>query len=80
MMAYIVFHAGVQAQNYKKILYMANLPKDPFMLLSMVNMWLRDGGENLDGMCATRGIDRADLEKRLAEAGFEYIPASNQFR
>lgn len=59
---------------------MANLPNDPFMLMSMINMRLRDNGETLDELCASEDIDRADLEKRLSEAGFEYLPEVNQFR
>ncbi len=56
------------------------IPSDPFMLLSIVNMKLRDDGISLDELCATLGIERADLEHRLGEAGFEYMPEVNQFR
>lgn len=57
-----------------------SLPQDPFMLYSMVNMKLRDQYASLDELCASEDIDRADLEKRLAEAGFEYDASVNQFR
>lgn len=57
-----------------------NLPNDPVMLYSAINMKLRDDYPSLDALCADMGVDRADLERRLAEAGFEYNPASNQFR
>ncbi|MDE6395035.1 MAG: DUF4250 domain-containing protein [Duncaniella sp.] len=57
-----------------------SLPQDPFMLYSMVNMKLRDQYPSLDELCAAEDIDRADLEKRLAEAGFEYDASVNQFR
>lgn len=56
------------------------LPQDPFMLYSMVNMKLRDQYPSLDELCAAEDIDRPDLEKRLADAGFEYEPSANQFR
>ena len=59
---------------------MANLPSDPFMLLSLVNMRLRDQYSSLDDFCDAEGIGRDDLTKRLAEAGFEYMPEINQFR
>ena len=52
------------------------LPKDPFMLLSVVNTKLRDCYADLEDM----GIDRAALERQLAAAGFEYMPEINQFR
>lgn len=59
---------------------MPNLPHDPTMLMSLVNMRLRDSGKTLDEFCADEAIDRMDLERRLSEAGFEYLPEVNQFR
>lgn len=57
------------------------IPKDPNILVSMVNMKLRDGVyETLSDMCASLGIDEGDLTARLKEAGFEYNPATRQFR
>ncbi len=56
------------------------LPKDPFMLLSVVNAKLRDCYADLDALCEDMGIDRAALERELAAAGFEYMPEINQFR
>ncbi len=50
------------------------------MLMSMVNMWLRDSGDTLDELCASRGIDRAALTSPLAAAGFDYDPSVNRFR
>lgn len=62
------------------ITLMNSLPSDPFMLLSVVNTKLRDNYSSLDELCEDLGADRADLEKKLGEAGFEYIPSANQFR
>ena len=59
---------------------MSALPKDPFMLYSMVNMKLRDQYPSLDELCAAEDIDRAELEKRLSEAGYDYDASVNQFR
>ncbi len=56
------------------------LPQDPFMLLSMINMKLRDEYPSLDELCASEGIDCKELEERLKAAGFEYMPEVNQFR
>ena len=55
-------------------------PADPFMLLSVVNMLLRDQYPSLDELCVSEDIDRDTIVKRLGDAGFEYIPAINQFR
>lgn len=58
------------------------LPEDPKMLLSVINMKLRDGGyANFEELCCAEDLDGAEIEKRLASAGFEYMPAPvNQFR
>lgn len=56
------------------------LPKDPMILLSVVNTRLRDAYDSLDALCADLGEDRAALEERLAAAGFRYDAARNQFR
>ena len=58
---------------------MDNLPKDPFMLLSAVNMKLRDAYPSLDALCASLDIDRRQLERTLADAGFTYSAEHNRF-
>lgn len=59
---------------------MANIPSDPYILLSYINTKLRDEYDNLDDLCSSLDIDRISLEKRLSDAGFEYDSAVNQFR
>lgn len=56
------------------------MPKDPFMLLSWVNMKLRDSYNCLDSLCDDLDIDRNELESKLKDAGFDYMPEINQFR
>ncbi|MDE6452969.1 MAG: DUF4250 domain-containing protein [Muribaculaceae bacterium] len=58
---------------------MDNLPRDPAMLLSYVNMKLRDEYASLDAMCDDLSLDRKELEQRLADAGFEYSTEHNRF-
>lgn len=55
------------------------LPKDPMMLLSFINMKLRDFYPSLDSLCEDLNIDRAELESSLKAAGFEYSPENNRF-
>lgn len=55
------------------------LPKDPFMLLSVVNTFLRDKYASLDELCETENIDKAELTKSLSAAGFEYSEENNKF-
>lgn len=58
-----------------------SLPNDPFMLLSFVNMKLRDGDyEDLSDFCHSEGCNEADIIKKLKDAGFEYIEEIKQFR
>lgn len=59
---------------------MEDMPKDPFMLLSWVNMELRDRYDNLDSLCDDLNLNREELEGKLKEAGFDYMPEINQFR
>lgn len=58
---------------------MEQLPHDPMMLLSLVNMKLRDEYNSLDDFCSSTGTDRENLEKELAAAGFEYSAENNKF-
>ncbi len=55
------------------------LPLDPMMLLSFINMKLRDFYPTLDMLCDDMNIDRTELEKKLNEAGFEYNEDLNKF-
>ncbi|EIU7746057.1 DUF4250 domain-containing protein [Vibrio vulnificus] len=54
---------------------------DPIMLMSIVNMKLRDDfAGDLDKLVRYFDIDRAALETKLATAGFEFLPDAGQFR
>lgn len=61
---------------------LANFEKmDPVMLMSIVNMKLRDDfGGDLDRVVNFYEIDKAALAAKLASAGFEYLPEAKQFR
>ena len=58
---------------------MAQLPEDPMMLYSAVNMKLRDRYNSLDELCEDLGLDRKMIEDTLREVGFEYSPQYNKF-
>lgn len=55
------------------------LPKDPVMLLSLVNMKLRDRYANLDTLCEDMDVSRGEIERALSEIGYEYNEKTNQF-
>ena len=58
---------------------MAFLPKDPYMLLSVVNMKLRDFYPSLDALCGDLGADRQQIMDALADAGYQYDAEQNAF-
>lgn len=49
------------------------------MLMSFVNMKLRDIYPSLDAMCEDMETDRKDIEETLKKAGFEYSEEHNKF-
>ena len=54
---------------------------DPIMLMSIVNMKLRDDfSGDLDKLAAFFDIERTALEEKLAIAGFDFLPEAGQFR
>lgn len=55
------------------------LPNDPIMLLSAVNMKLRDRYPTLDALCDDLDVSRAELEEKLAAVGYAYDAAQNRF-
>lgn len=55
------------------------LPKDPVMLLSAVNMKLRDQYASLDALCEDMDISRAEIEEAILTVGYAYDEKTNQF-
>lgn len=54
---------------------------DTIMLMSIINLKLRDDfAGDLNELVAFFDIDRAELEAKLATAGFEFLPEVGQFR
>ena len=55
------------------------LPNDPIMLLSAVNMKLRDQYPSLDALCEDMDSDKEQILRKLSEVGYEYNQEVNQF-
>ncbi len=55
------------------------LPKDAAMLLSYVNLKLRDNYKSLDEMCDDLEVSRKEIEEKLAGIDYEYDEQRNQF-
>ena len=58
---------------------MKKIPQDPMRCLSYVNTQLRDFYSSLDLLCDDLMINRDELVKKLADAGFSYDREQNRF-
>lgn len=56
------------------------LPKDPIMLLSTVNMKLRDHHDTLEDFCLAHNINDEDIKTTLASVNYYYDENANQFK
>jgi hypothetical protein len=60
---------------------MDRLPKDPYMLVSSINMLLRDGEfDSLEELCAYFECEEEEVKEELKEHGFVYDEEQRQFR
>ena len=55
------------------------IPNDPVMLLSFVNMKLRDFYGDLKILCGELSINQKELEEKLAGIDYHYDKEQNQF-
>lgn len=74
-MTTIIFRRRKDIKEVTKML----LPEDPYMLLSVVNMKLRDCYPSLDALCDDLEVDRQELEAKLKAVGFVYDSKNKKF-
>ncbi len=55
------------------------LPQDANILLSYVNLKLRDFYSSLDAMCEDLDESKAQIEEKLSGIGYKYDLEKNQF-
>lgn len=55
------------------------IPKDPVMLLSFMNLKLRDFYANLDALCEDLDVDKQEILDKLAGIDYHYDSERNQF-
>lgn len=55
------------------------LPKDPAILLSVINTKLRDFYPNLDALCDDLEEDKQTISESLAKIGYKYCEKLNRF-
>ena len=58
---------------------MERMPNDPVMLLSLVNMRLRDRYATLQALCEDLGWEEGALREQLENSSYRYSEAQNQF-
>ena len=56
-----------------------NIPSDPAMLLSFVNLKSRDYYKSLDELCEDLSLSSEEICKKLSSIDYEYDADSNQF-
>ena len=64
---------------FKKEATTMPLPNDPVMLLSYINTQLRDKYGSLDELCASLGVDKDEICKKLATTNYNYDEELNKF-
>lgn len=55
------------------------LPSDPIMLLSVMNMKLRDSYPSLEALCEDMDVNKEEIAAKLAEVGYVYDKEMNRF-
>ena len=55
------------------------IPKDPVMLLSFVNLKLRDFYQDLDALCEDLGVEKQEITDKLGAIDYRYDGERNQF-
>lgn len=55
------------------------IPKDPVMLLSFVNLKLRDYYSSLEAMCEDLDVPQAEITEKLSGMDYHYDQEKNQF-
>lgn len=56
------------------------LPKNPMLLLSVINMKLRDQYDSLDALCEDLDESKDEINKILNKEGYFYLSSLNQFK
>ena len=56
------------------------LPKDPVMLLSVVNTQLRDKYSSLEELAMAYGVSAEEIQNTLQKISYEYNEELNQFK
>ncbi len=56
------------------------IPNDPIMLMSYLNMKLRDEYDSLTELCKSLCVNQGEIEEKMEKVGYTYDPDRNQFQ
>lgn len=56
-----------------------NIPKDPVMLVSFLNLKLRDNYASFDALCEDLELNKEEIAQTVATIDYHYMPEHNQF-
>ena len=56
-----------------------NIPNDPVMLVSFLNLKLRDNYASFDALCEDLNLDPEETAQKVAAIDYHYKPEHNQF-
>ena len=55
------------------------IPSDPVMLLSYINLKLRDEYSSLEALCDDLDVSKSEIEEKLKSINYTYDKDQNQF-
>lgn len=55
------------------------IPQDPVMLLSYINLKLRDEFSSLEQLCDVLDVSESEIVEKLKSINYEYSKEQNQF-
>ena len=55
------------------------IPQDPVLLLSYINLKLRDEFSSLDVLCDVLDVSKTEIVEKLKSINYEYSEEQNQF-
>ncbi len=77
-MGYSITQEESESKGRRRV-RMANIPKDPVMLLSYLNTQLRDFYPDMDELCRALDLDRKTVDEAMASIDYAYDSAKNQY-
>lgn len=73
----MTLHSSTGAEKFMR--KMSAIPNDPMMLLSWINLKLRDFYPSLDALCEDLELEKTAILDKLSAIGFEYNEEQNRF-